>query len=77
MLMELTEREEEINDCLVNGMSSSEPSTKFDLSLAALENHRKDIKKNLMDKIPPQLLSGWHEDNERFFDFGWMYHFAY
>ncbi len=77
MLMQLTEREQEINDYLIRGMSDSEVSKKLGLPIVAIENHRKNIKKNLMDKIPLQFLSGRHEDSEGFFDFGWIYHFAF
>jgi FixJ family two-component response regulator len=72
MLMQLTEKE--VEDCLVNGMSAQEVSKKLGISIATIEDHRKNIKKDVMEKVPGKLLSCWQEDIEGFFDFAWVYH---
>lgn len=65
MLMQLTEREQEVEKCLVNRMPANEaPDT---LGIPALA-------KKISDKSPTRLLSSWEEDNNNFFDFGWAYH---
>ena len=63
--MQLTEREQEVEKCLVNRMSANDTPETLDIP---------EVAKNLKDKSPLKLLSSWEEDNNNFFDFGWVYH---